>query len=193
LANGLWANGCSVQAALCGEKVVPQPPRERGLNALRVHYRCCDDRWLLLSIAADEWRWEKFKECLGAGALDDPRFATAASREAHAHELIAILDGVFATKDQAEWRAILDAAGLIFGIVADMDEIADDPQIVVSEALVPFTDGTMTVNSPLWIKGQEKVKPRRAPMVGEHNAEVLRKAGYSDAEIEALRADGVIG
>ena len=34
LANGLWANGCSVQAALCGEKVVPQPPRERGLNAL---------------------------------------------------------------------------------------------------------------------------------------------------------------
>jgi formyl-CoA transferase len=74
-----------------------------------------------------------------------------------------------------------------------MDEIADDPQIVVSEALVPFTDGTMTVNSPLWIKGQEKVKPRRAPMVGEHNAEVLRKAGYSDAEIEALRAEGVIG
>src|SRR5260370_12101103 len=188
LANGLWANGCSVQAALCGEKVVPQPPRVRGLNALRVHYRCRDDRWLLLSIAADEWRWEKFKECLGAGALDDPRFATAASREVHAHELIVILDGIFATKDQTEWRSILDAAGLIFGIVADMDEIADDPQIVVSEALVPFTDGTMTVNSPLWIKGQEKVKPRRAPMVGEHNAEVLRKAGYSDAELDALRA-----
>ena len=32
LANGLWANGCSVQAALCGEKVVPQPPRERGVK-----------------------------------------------------------------------------------------------------------------------------------------------------------------
>ena len=79
LANGLWANGCAVQAALCGEKVVPQPPRERGLNALRVHYRCRDGRWLLLSIAADEWRWEKFKECLGASVLDDPRFATAAA------------------------------------------------------------------------------------------------------------------
>src|SRR5947208_3526177 len=125
LANGLWANGCSVQAALCGEKVVPQPPRERGLNALRVHYRCRDGRWLLLSIAADEWRWEKLKECLGAGVLDDPRFATVASREAHARELIQILDGIFATKDQSEWRAILDAAGLIFGIVADMDEIAE--------------------------------------------------------------------
>src|SRR5467141_3053245 len=138
LANGLWANGCAVQAALCGEKVVPQPPRERGLNALRVHYRCRDDRWLLLSIAADEWRWEKFKECLGASVLDDPRFANAASREAHAHELITILDGVFATKDQAEWRAILDAAGLIFRIVADMDEIAGAAPILASAALVPF-------------------------------------------------------
>ena len=192
LANGLWANGCSVQAALCGEKVVPQPPRERGLNALRVHYRCRDDRWLLLSIAADDWRWDKFKECLGAGALDEPRLATAASREAHAHELIAILDDVFATKDQAEWRAILDAAGLIFGIVADMDEIADDPQIRASEALVPFTDGALTVNSPLWIKGQEKVKPRRAPAVGEHSDRVLREAGFPEAEIERLRAEGTI-
>jgi len=194
LANGLWANGCSVQAALCGEKVVPQPPRERGVNALRVHYRCRDGRWLLLSIAADEWRWEKFKECLGASALDDSRFATAASREGNARELIPILDEIFATKDQAQWRAILDAAGLIFGIVADMDEIAEDPQILASEGVVPFEDGaSMTVNSPFWVAGQEKVAPRRAPTVGEHSAEVLRDAGYSDSEISTLRAEGVIG
>ena len=97
LANGLWANGCSVQAALCGEKVVPQPPRERGVNALRIHYRCRDNRWILLSIAADEWRWDKFKACMAIGcALDDPRFATHASREAHARELIPILDEIFA-------------------------------------------------------------------------------------------------
>src|SRR4051794_33463115 len=177
LANGLWANGCSAQAALCGEKVVPQPPRERGLNALRVHYRCRDGHWLLLSIAPDEWRWEKFKECLGASALSEPRFATHEGREANAHELIAILDETFATKDFAEWRSILDAAGIIFGIVAKMEDIAEDPQMLASEALVPFTDGeTMTVNSPIWIKGQEKVKPQRAPEVGEHSEEVLRAA-----------------
>jgi crotonobetainyl-CoA:carnitine CoA-transferase CaiB-like acyl-CoA transferase len=194
LANGLWANGCSVQAALCGEKVVPQPPRERGLNALRVHYRCRDGRWLLLSIAADEWRWEKLKECLEAGVLDDPRFATAASREAHARELIQILDGIFATKDQTEWRVILDAAGLIFGIVADMDEIADDAQILASEAVVPFADGSsLTVNSPIWIRGQDKMKPHPAPAVGEHSEEILRAAGYSEPEIRSMRAESVIG
>src|SRR5215467_14075177 len=194
LANGLWANACSVQAALCGDDVRPQPAREQALSALRVHYQCKDGRWLLLSIAADEWRWEKFKECLGSSALDDPRFATAALREAHARELIALLDDLFATKDQADWRAILDAAGLIFGIVADMEEVPEDPQIIASGALVPFADdGVMTVNSPIWIAGQEKVKSRRAPRVGEHSEEVLRDVGYSAADIEALRAEGVIG
>ncbi len=194
LANGLWANGCSVQAALCGEKVVPQPPRERGVNALRIHYRCRDNRWILLSIAADEWRWEKFRACMGSDALDDPRYATAASREAHARELIPILDAVFAAKDQAEWRRILDDAGLIFGIVADMDEIHEDAQILASEALVAFSDGSsLTVNSPIWISGQEKVPPRPAPAIGQHSGEILREAGYPEAEIRALRDAGVIG
>ena len=193
LANGLWANGCSVQAALCGEKVVPQPPRERGLNALRVHYRCRDGRWLLLSIAADEWRWDKFKAALGADALDDPRFATAAARERHARDLIPILDKIFAGRDQAEWRRILDRAGLVFGIVADMDEVVEDEQVLASGALVPFADGSaLTVDSPFWIAGQEKVAPRPAPAVGQHGAAILCRAGWSEAEIDSLRAAGVI-
>jgi len=173
---------------------VPQPPRERGVNALRIHYRCRDNRWILLSIAADEWRWDKFKLCMASDTLDNPRFATHASREAHARELIPILDRIFATKDQAEWRRILDEAGLIFGIVADLDEIHEDEQILTSEALVPFTDGSsLTVNSPLWIAGQEKVPPRPAPAVGQHSNEVLCEAGYSAAEIRAMREAGVIG
>jgi formyl-CoA transferase len=194
LANGLWANGCSVQAALCGEKVVPQPPREQAVNALRLHYRCRDNRWILLSIAADEWRWDRFKACLGSARLDDPRFATHALRETNASALIAILEDIFATRDQSEWRRILDEAGLIFGIVADMDEIAADEQMRASGALVPFADdSSLTVDSPFWIRGQKKRSPRPAPAVGEHSEEVLREAGFSAAEVAVLRAAGVIG
>jgi hypothetical protein len=47
----------------------------------------------------------------------------------------------------------------------------------------PFTDGTMTVNSPLWIEGQKKLKPRRAPAVGEHSDRSCVKLGRSEAEI----------
>src|SRR5207302_1826060 len=188
LANGLWANGCSVQAALCGDRVVPQPPREASLNALRTHYRCRDGRWLLLSIASDQWRWDKLKACLGDDILEEPRFATVESREANARELVAILDGVFATRDLAEWRRMLDAAGLIFGIVAEPEDIAQDEQVLAAGHLVNFADSElMTVNSPIEIRGQKKVTPRSAPGVGEHSEEVLREAGYSATEIAALR------
>ena len=199
LANGLWANGCSVQAALCGEKVVPQPSRERGLNALRIHYRCRDNRWILLSIAADEWRWDKLKVCVDSPELDNPRFATHAAREAHARELIPILDEIFASKDQAEWRRVLDAAGLIFGIVADMDEIHEDEQILASEALVPFTDGSsLTVNSPLMDRrsgeiaaaprSQSRRAQRRNPARvglrrGRHRARCARRVLLADFDL----------
>jgi crotonobetainyl-CoA:carnitine CoA-transferase CaiB-like acyl-CoA transferase len=60
--------------------------------------------------------------------------------------------------------------------------------------VVPFADGSsLTVNSPIWIRGQDKAKPRRPPNVGEHTDEVLREAGYSDTEIGTLRAEGVVG
>jgi formyl-CoA transferase len=168
--------------------------RAEALSALRVHYQCRDGRWLLLSIAADEWRWEKFKTCLADAALDDPRFATIESRETHAGGLLAILDRVFATRELAYWRQILDEAGIIFGIVAETADIADDEQALAAGHLVPFTDADyMTINSPIEIRGQEKVPPRRAPALGEHSAAVLRYAGYGESEIAALREAGVIG
>ena len=135
----------------------------------------------------------KFKAALGADALDDPRFATAAARERHAPALIALLDAVFASRDQAEWRRILDTAGLVSGIVADLDEIHKDEQILASGALVAFSDGSgLTVASPIWISGQDKVAPRPAPDLGQHSTAILREAGWSEAEIDSLRTAGVI-
>jgi crotonobetainyl-CoA:carnitine CoA-transferase CaiB-like acyl-CoA transferase len=194
LANGLWANGCSVQAALCGDPVTPQPPREEAVNALRVHYRCGDGRWLLLSIASDEWRWDKFKACLADPALDDPRYGSVASREENARALVCDLDRIFATRDLAHWRRTLDEAGLIFGIVAETQDIATDEQALAAGHLVRFTDAEyMTINSPIEISGQQKVPPRLAPDVGEHSEAVLREAGYAESEIAALREAGIIG
>ncbi|MBV9828335.1 MAG: CoA transferase [Alphaproteobacteria bacterium] len=195
LANGLWANGCSLQAALCGDTVEVQPPRHEALSALRVHYQCRDGKWLLLSITSDEWRWEKFKGCFGSpDILDDPRFATSALRDANARELVRLLDGLFGQKDLASWRTILDEAGLIFGIVAETHDLADDEQVRAAGHLVPMSDADyLTINSPIEIRGQEKVKPRRAPAVGEHSAQVLRAAGYAESEIADLHEAGIIG
>jgi crotonobetainyl-CoA:carnitine CoA-transferase CaiB-like acyl-CoA transferase len=194
IANGAWSNGCFVQAALCDAKFLDRPPREHGRNAAAHHYQCRDGRWLLLSLLNEERQWPAFAKCIGNEALaTDPRFQTNADRRAHARELIAILDGIFATADLAEWRARLDAHELIFGFMAVMNEMPHDPQMKAANVFVPFEGDTMlTVNSPMWVDGAEKVAPRQAPAVGQHSDRVLRDFGYGDDAIRQLRSGGVV-
>jgi crotonobetainyl-CoA:carnitine CoA-transferase CaiB-like acyl-CoA transferase len=183
-----------VQAALCGDEVRPQPPRHEALSALRVHYQCKDGRWLLLSIAADEWRWEKFKTCFSAPELEDERFVTDPLRNKHARALVAILDRLFAEHDLAHWRKTLDEAGLIFGVVGRVEDIRHDEQVLAAGFLKPYADDPdlWTIDSPFFLAGQEKVPPRTAPAVGQNSDEVLRQYGYGDAEIAVLREAGVV-
>src|SRR5262249_48056028 len=115
-------------------------------------------------------------------------------RQAHTRDLIAILDAVFAAKDLAVWRAMLDAHDLITGAVATMEDIPGDKQMLANDVLVPLAnEGMLTVNSPFWVAESEKVAPRPAPGIGEHSDEVLRALGYAAADIVALRASGAVG
>jgi crotonobetainyl-CoA:carnitine CoA-transferase CaiB-like acyl-CoA transferase len=101
---------------------------------------------------------------------DDPRFATKEARKQNAAALVVELDAAFATRDMAEWRKILDAVGVTFGVVGRIDDVADDAQMQAIGALVPFADGkTLTVSSPFHLDGETKVAPRRAPTVGQHS------------------------
>jgi formyl-CoA transferase len=197
LANGLWWNAIQVQGILCGARTPVRPPREQSVSALTNLYRCRDGRWFLLSLTADERRWEPLAEALGRKDLiADARFATQATRREHARALAAILDEVFATRDWAEWRAILEATGIAFGVVGTLDDIPGDRQMRASGALVPIDDpragAALTVGSPITIAGQDKVPPRMAPAIGEHTVAVLREAGYDQAEIERLLESGAV-
>jgi len=195
MANGAWANGFLIQAQLCGATFYPRQPRENALNALTNHYLCRDQRWLMLSLLDQQRQWPLLAACIGREELvHDPRFATASARQAHARELIAILDAVFATKDLAVWRAVLDANDLVTGAVATLEDIPGDKQMRANDVLVPFADDAMlTVSSPFWVAEADKVAPRQAPGIGEHSDEILRAAGYAEADIARLRACGAVG
>jgi formyl-CoA transferase len=194
MANGVWAAGVLAQAKLCGAKFQQRRPRERALNAVTNHYQCRDGRWLILSLLNEERQWPALARCLGREDLiDDPRFATKPDRHARSLELIGIFDEVFATRDLAEWRTRLDGNGLVFGVVGILDDIPNDRQMIENDVLVPFENDTMlTVNSPIWIDGADKVKPRLPPGIGEHSDEILREAGYDEASIRKLRASGAV-
>ena len=197
MANGLWWNAIQVQGILCGARTPTRPAREDAASALANLYRCRDGRWFLMTITGAELHWDAFARCIErADLITDPRFATVATRRTNVRALVAILDEVFATKDWAEWRRILEASGIVFGVVATLDDILTDEQMVKSGALVPIDDpragAALTVSSPIAIEGQEKVPPTLAPAIGQHTVEVLRAAGFAEAEIERLLRAGVI-
>jgi len=195
MANGVWAASVLAQAKLCGATFGERRPRERALNAVTNHYKCRDGRWIILSLLNEERQWPTLARCIGRDDLiADERFATKAGRHARSLDLIHIFDEVFATKDLAEWRGVLDGNGLVFGVVGILDDIPDDQQMLDNEVLVPFENDTMlTINSPIWVDGARKVQPRKPPGIGEHSDEILRKAGYDDAAIATLRSSGAVG
>ena len=194
VANGLWANGCFVQTRLFGEPVPHRPPREQAPNALANHYCCRDGRWFIMALFNEDRDLRRFLAAIGREEMaDDTRFATREARQANAPALVAELDAVFARRDMAEWRKILDSVGVTFGIVAKVDDVLDDTQMQAVGALVPFADGNgLTVSSPFQLAGEAKAAPRRAPAVGQHSEDVLREAGYSADEIGQLRKLGVL-
>jgi formyl-CoA transferase len=110
---------------------------------------------------------------------------------------VKILDGVFAEKDWAEWRAVLEARDITFGPMSHLEDLRNDPQMMATETLAPLEDagrpGLRTVMSPIHMAGQTKAPPSRAPELGEHTDEVLRALGHDDAAIHRLRAIGAIG
>jgi crotonobetainyl-CoA:carnitine CoA-transferase CaiB-like acyl-CoA transferase len=194
LQNGLWANGCAVQTRLFGEHVPHRPLREHAPNALANHYRTRDGRWFIMALFNEQRQLRGLLTAIGREELtDDPRFATPDSRKQNARALVQILDEVFAGRDLAEWRGILDGVGVTFGIVGTVDETSDDGQMRAAGALVPFADGRgLTVASPFNLDGETQVPARRAPAIGQDTEAVLREAGYTADQIGRLRSLGVL-
>jgi crotonobetainyl-CoA:carnitine CoA-transferase CaiB-like acyl-CoA transferase len=195
VANGLWANGYNAQAALCGATFTDRPSREVAFNALTNYYKCRDGRWLILTILNEEKQWPEFMKCLDREDLiDDPRFAKKVDRLTRSRELIALLDKEFEKQDRAELRKRLTERGIVFDVVATPEDIPSDQQLLDNDILVPFADSeTRTINSPIALRGADKVQPRMPPSVGQHSDEVLKEAGFDAATIAQMRAAGAIG
>jgi crotonobetainyl-CoA:carnitine CoA-transferase CaiB-like acyl-CoA transferase len=197
IAQGAWTAGVWLQAMLAGAANPPPADRRNPPNALANVYRTADDRWLLLSFANEDKQVPLFLEAIGhPDATQDPRFHDSASRHAHAAAIAALLDDTFATRPLAAWRTLLDNAGITYGVVQTLEEFAHDPQLLADQVLLPIDDGSrepyLTIDSPVRLDQEQKVRPGRAPELGEHTESVLGELGFDAGGIEGLRAAGAI-
>ena len=151
-----------------------------------------------LNIAAgNEAMWQKLAGALErAHWLADPRFAAAPERVRNREALTAEIEAALAGHDVAHWVESLNAAGVPAGPVLGLAEVFADPQVRAREMLVSLPHpelGTFhTTGLPVKLSATPGAIERRPPLHGEHGAEVLREAGYSPEEIEALAARGVV-
>ena len=198
IANGAWATAMWLQAGLFGAKFTGEIDRNSPPNALAGgSYRTSDNRWVLLVFAEEDKNWPVFIKAIErADLLTDPRFVDSKSRRANSSALVAELDRLFGTKPLANWKTVLDAARLPYGVVQIPEEILKDPQLSANRIIVPIEDGSsspkLTVDSPLTIKDSPKVAPRVAPRHGEHTEEVLLEIGFDKPAVEALKKSGAI-
>lgn len=199
LANGIWANGCLAQAAAVGAEFpvreVPQPPA-RFPN--RVLYETSDGRYFNFFMVRTHEDFDAVLLAIGRDdVLTDPRFADAEARMENGFELVASLRETFAAQPMSHWRAVFREQGVPATIVAEMEDLAHDPQVRANNIFIeptgPDVASPLVVNHPLNIDGLPRRGPWHAPGVGEQTDEVLAELGFDGAAIASLRNRGIAG
>ena len=154
------------------------------------------DGWIMIA-AYHEDRWKALCAVLGDPALTaHPDFATNPQRVANRAKLMAELKLRLATKTAAEWQALLEAADIICGPIADYAMLMDSPQLAHNGVIVETQSSVAgTVRMPGMAMGDRDAQSRvhrGPPAVGEHSCEILGEFGLGQPEIDALLACGAV-
>jgi crotonobetainyl-CoA:carnitine CoA-transferase CaiB-like acyl-CoA transferase len=130
--------------------------------------------------------------------LLDEKYQSTGSIQANVSHIAAVLETFLASIPLEEaWRGGQEL-GLPWGAVRSMDEIIDDHHLrdrdFFTEVAHPELGRSFTYPGPAAIYSQSPWRiSRRAPLIGEHNAEILcGELGLSTVELTVLAETGVI-
>jgi crotonobetainyl-CoA:carnitine CoA-transferase CaiB-like acyl-CoA transferase len=170
---------------------------QTGLGPLYRLYQTSEG-WLAIACLRQE-HFEALCRTIGRPELaHDARFASAEARQQHARQLATLLEGVFASKPARVWFTTLDRAGVPCEIAdpAAGKSWLTDPEIVKAGLVAEYQHyqyGKMRQFGHLVHFSETPGRIAGAPPVlGQHTRDIMAELGYSPAEAERLKAQGVI-
>jgi len=161
-------------------------------------YRCKgDDAWVVIAVATDA-EWLALCRTLGGPPwCQDDRFSDQLRRWQHRDALDALLQGWTVERDHYDVMRLLQAAGVPCGPVLNGRQVLDDPHLQARGffADIPHLEAGIHryAGVPVTLSQTPAAFRLPAPCLGEHNTEILRELGLSNAEIATLQREGVIG
>jgi len=172
------------------------PGYARQLSAYRRPFKTKDGHICVLPFTDRNWR-DFFVLAERPELARDPRFATLAKRTEHNDILYGLLDEIIATRPSANWLEALLALDIPAAPVNSQDDLLADPHLEAVGFFEIFdhpSEGKVRyVRAPMRFSRTPTAIRRGSPGHGEHTEEVLRAAGYDEAEIRAMRDSGAAG
>lgn len=144
----------------------------------------------------NEAMWRTFVTVIKRPELaNDPRLATSGLRVKNRDELTAEINRALASNSADHWIDEFNRSGIPSGPILTIEEMFQHPQTTAREMLVRLAHpvhGEIKTTG-LGVKLSETPGSiARPPLLGEHTDEVLAGHGYTQADIQRLRADGAI-
>jgi crotonobetainyl-CoA:carnitine CoA-transferase CaiB-like acyl-CoA transferase len=168
-----------------------------GLNALYRLYDA-DGGWIYLACPMDR-EWRDLCRVLDRSDLpNDPRFVDAKSREENDDALIAELAPIFAAQTPEHWETTLSAEDI--GCVKVEDRgmfhfFDEDPHVKengFTTEVEHLRHGQFWHHSPVLNFSETPGEVRGGILRGQHTKPILHDLGYTDDQIDELRAKGVL-
>lgn len=156
------------------------------------------DSWVAIAVATDD-QWDSLCRALGSPSwATDPTLSTDSGRRAHHDAIDERLAAWCGRRSRDEIVATLWDAGVPVAKVMQPHRQPELEQLAFRDF---FEEVDHPVNGPARLStvpmrfsaGPHKFHTEHAPLLGQHNHELLSGLGLSDSEIATLEADGVIG
>jgi crotonobetainyl-CoA:carnitine CoA-transferase CaiB-like acyl-CoA transferase len=137
--------------------------------------------------------WQGLVEVAGKSEwLEDPRFKTRPARIANYDQLHDALAEVFSRRPRGEWLEALRARDVPSAPLYTVAESLQDEHVAQQPIFEEFGQDLKLGSIGGWFQHGPRERRLPAPSVGQHTNEILDGLGYSQSELDRLRAEGAI-